>query len=84
MGRRVSKRGEVEFKQVLGDVKRNWIKVTYKWQTKRLNNVPNDIEELKIFIWTRFGELRDKYNDPGSLEISAELPGASEIPILSS
>ena len=70
----MSKRAEVDIKQVIGDVKRNWIKVTYKWQTKRLNNVPNDLDELKIFIWTRFGELRDKFNDPGSLVVLAELP----------
>ena len=52
-----------------GDVKKNWIKVRYQRVTKRICNAPKDIEELKIFLWNRFGELRDTFPDPGTLFI---------------
>ena len=34
----------------------------------------SDIEELKIFLWSRFGVLRDELLDPGAIQISAMLP----------
>ena len=37
--------------------------------TKRLSGAPLDLEEFKIFLWNRFGELRDTVADPGSLTI---------------
>ena len=55
-------------------MKKNWIKVRYQHLTKRLNNAPLNLDELKIVLWNRFGSLRDNLNDPGSLIISAELP----------
>ena len=33
-----------------------------------------DLEELKIILWNRFGELRETVSDPGSLVLQAELP----------
>ena len=58
----------------LVDVKRNWVKVRYQCVTKRLNNAPKNLDELKIVLWNRFGELRENVNDPGNLMVSAELP----------
>ena len=49
------------------DLKRNWIKATYNGVVKRFHQAPTDLEELKIFIWMRFGALRDNFQDPGAL-----------------
>ena len=51
------------------NVKKGWIKVRYQMHTKRLSGVPigDDLDELKIFLWNRFGELRETVTDPGSL-----------------
>lgn len=57
-----------------GNVKKNWIKVRHNLVTKRMNNIPVDLDELKIFLWNRFGELKNYYANPGSLQVSAELP----------
>ena len=56
------------------DIKRNWIKATYNRVTKRLYCVSSDLEELKILLWMRFGGLRDNFQDPGALQVFAELP----------
>lgn len=43
--------------------------------TKRMSRVPtHDLDELKIFLWQRFGELRETVTDPGSIVLQAELP----------
>ena len=34
----------------------------------------HDLDELKIFLWQRFGELRETVTDPGSIVLQAELP----------
>lgn len=50
-------------------MKKNWIKVRYRMLTKRLSGAPQDLDEFKIFLWNRFGELRETVSDPGSLTI---------------
>ena len=44
-----------------------------------MSGAPHDLDELKIFLWNRFGELRDTIADPGSLTIQAELPRSAGI-----
>ena len=44
-----------------------------------MNNVPEDLDELKICLWNRFGQVRNNFSNPGSLKISAELPRSSEL-----
>ena len=50
------------------------MKVTFDGVTKRVHIASNDLDELKIFLWNRFAALRNEYDDPGVLLISAELP----------
>ena len=60
------------------DVKKNWLKATYGNVTKRVYNSSMEIEELKIALWMRFGALRDRFQDPGSLQVLAQLPKPAE------
>ena len=50
--------------------KQKWIKVTYNKVTKRITNIPSDLQELKLKIWDRFGQLKDDY-EPASIVIMA-------------
>ena len=43
----------------MSDVK--WVKATYRGITKRLANVPHDLDELKIVLWNRFGALKGEF-----------------------
>lgn len=48
--------------------------------TKRLCGVPtHDLDELKIYLWQRFGDLRKTVTDPGSIVLQAELPRSAGI-----
>ena len=60
--------------EVIGEVK--WVKATFRGMTKRLANVPDNLDELKIVLWNRFGALKNEFQDPGALTVAAELPKA--------
>ena len=61
-----------------GETKQDWIKVTYGRHTKRIYKAPQDVNELKIFIWNRFGALKNNVVDPGNLQLFAQLPMSEE------
>lgn len=57
-----------------------WIKVTCKSKTKRLYNPPSDIEDLKLFIFKRFGELNTKINyEPQNLLVFAKIQPENDL-----